>query len=94
MKTIIVVYSDTKVPNNCRLKKYAFNTKKEINKGDTISSPNYTTKMQVVDVLEESFKYYNVLTGDLSNEFNSTNQYEIRELVFTDSENIVIGTLV
>jgi hypothetical protein len=42
--------------------------------------------MQVVKILDTSFKYFNRATGELSNEFNSTEQWEIRTIVVRDKD--------
>lgn len=96
MKTIIVVYSNNKELSKevqRLLSKYAFNTKSDVKVGDIIKSNSYDTNMQVVKVLDNSFTYYNKLTGELSNEFTSTSQNEIVEIVVNDkqSDEIVYG---
>ena len=59
------------------------------------SSPSYNTKMQVVKILESSYNYYNASTGELSNAFNSTSQWEIRTLVIREEdEEIIYGNLI
>lgn len=97
MKTILVVYSNTPVSKAeaGRMKKYSFNTSAEVKVGDTIESPEYTTKLQVVKVLDQAFKYFNSSTGELSNEFKASTQWEIRELVIReDRDEVVYGKLV
>ena len=98
MKTVLVIYTDrvglskTEV---ARTKKYAFNTSSEFEIGDIIESQNYDTNMMVVKVLESSFTYFNAATGELSNDFTSTAQWTIRELVIReDEEEVVYGRIV
>jgi hypothetical protein len=95
-KTILVVYTQTRLSQKeaaCK-KRYAFNTTSDINEGDIIESNEYDTPMQVVKVIDGPFKYYNRSTGELSNKFNSTEQWEIRNLVIReDEENTVYGKI-
>jgi len=96
MKTILVVYTDKFLSKTeiAKTKKYSFNTSAELKEGDMFSSPSYATKMQVVKILQNSYKYYNASTGELSDTFNSTSQWEIRTLVIREEEEEVIyGTL-
>lgn len=74
MKTIIVMFEGT-----CK-KKYAYNTESEVATGDVLVSPDYDNKMTVIDVLEDSYKYVNPDTGELSNKMTSLNQNLIRTL--------------
>lgn len=74
MKTIIVMFEGT-----CK-KKYAYNTNSEVATGDVLVSPEYNNKMTVIDVLDESYKYVNPDTGELSNKMTSLNQNLIRTL--------------
>ena len=91
MKTIFVVYSNSKIKETYKyVKRYAFNTSSDVKKGDTIVSSEYNTPMQVVEVLYESFKYFNRQTGELSNTLNSTVQFEIRELVIRKEDKDVV----
>lgn len=92
MKTILVIYTNTpiKKENVGYTKRYAFNTSSEVKEGDMLKSPNYDTKMQVVKVLDTSFKYFNRTTGELSDTFLNSNQYEIREMKLTDNLQDVI----
>jgi hypothetical protein len=95
-KTIIVVFTDTfRTKEECRnLKKYAFNTSDEVNEGDTIISSKYQSPMQVVRVLDSSYRYYNQNTGELSNEYNSTQQWEVKTLAIRDEdEEVVYGKI-
>lgn len=94
-----MVYTNVKLTSTkdvAKLKKYTFNTDcEDIKEGDMIKSPEYGTNLQVVKVLESSFKYYHPATGDLSNEYKSTLQWEIRTLKIIDSldseSSIVLG---
>lgn len=98
MKTIIVVYTDTKVVDKAKLgqlKKYSFNTDSDVEVGDMLDSNTYDTKMQVVKVLGFSCRYYNAATGELSDEYTSTRQWEIRTLVIRESqEDIIYASIV
>lgn len=97
LKTIAVVYTATGLAADQirKAKKYSFNTKEEVKVGDFIKSPSYTTPMLVVRVAGESFKYYNSVTGDLSNTWNSTAQEDIKELVIREeSSEVVYGTII
>jgi hypothetical protein len=71
-------------------KKYAFNTDSDLKVGEIISSQEYTTPMMVVKVLDESYQYFNFATGELTNKFNSTSQWEIRTLIIREDEEMAI----
>ena len=97
MKTVLVVYRNEKADLSKirRMKRYAFNSSSELKEGDMIESKDYDTNMQVVKVLDRNYKYYNAQTGELSDEFNSTAQWEIRELAIREeSEEIVYGKII
>ena len=74
MNTIIVTFEGT-----CK-KKYAYNTDSKVATGDVLTSSEYTNKMTAIDVLDESYKYVNPDTGELSNKMTSLNQNLIRTL--------------
>jgi hypothetical protein len=75
MNTIIVMFEGT-----CK-KKYAYNTDSKVAIGDVLVSPGYSnSKMTVIDVLDESYKYVNPDTGELSNKMTSLNQNLIKTL--------------
>lgn len=98
MKTILVVYSNKKNLTDVemmRLKRYSFNCDADVEVGDILDSGEYDTPMVVVKVLNTKYKYFNRTTGELSNDFNSTSQWEIRELVILDKQktNTVYATL-
>jgi len=96
-KTIFVVYTNEKVnaKEAGRLKRYAFNTTAPIKVGDMLQSPEYSTKMQVVNILDSAHKYFNGSTGELSDKFNSTSQWEIRDFIIReDSETAVYGKII
>jgi hypothetical protein len=77
------------------LKKYAFNTSDEVVVNNTITSTKYNTAMQVVRVLDNAYKYYNPSTGELSNEYTSTMQWEIKTLAIREEDDsIVYGKIV
>ena len=93
MKTILVVYTDKRNLTKSeisKLKRYSFNSDSEIKEGDVISSAQYNTPMLVVKVLHEAFKYYNPNTGEMSNTFNSTVQWEIKKLVIRAEEQEIV----
>jgi hypothetical protein len=97
MKTILVVYTNKLLSKSeiAKAKKYSFNTSTELKEGDMFSSPSYFTYLQVVKVLDKDFKYYNASTGELSDTFNSTAQWEIRTLVIReDEEEVIYGSLI
>ena len=74
MNTIIVTFEGNP-------KKYAYNTDSKVATGDVLVSPDYNnSKMTVVDVLDESYKYVNPDTGELSNKMTSLKQNSIRNL--------------
>lgn len=93
MKTILVIYSNTKVTEENYAKRYVFKTSDEVKEGDRIKSPKYDTPMQVTKVLDREYKYFNKVTGDLSDEFNNSNQFEIRELkIVEENSNLITAT--
>lgn len=98
MKTIIVIYTTIKLTDKkeiSRTKKYSFNTNSNVKVGDMINTKEYTTNLQVVKILPKAFKYFNSATGLLSNEYNSTTQWEIRNLeIKTKAEEIIYGQIV
>ncbi len=92
MKTILVTFGTSE---GKFAKRYAFNTSDELVVGDEITSSNYSSILHVVKVLEESYKYFNRVTGELSNTFNNSNQFEIKELKLrVDEAEIVYATKV
>ena len=93
MKTILVIYTNSKITNNkdiCKAKKYSFNTDSNVEVGDMIKSSAYDTNMQIVKVLDKSYKYFNHFSGELSDEFNSTSQWEIRTIQIVESTTDII----
>jgi hypothetical protein len=93
MKTILVVYTNKANLSKKEisgLKKYSFNTASNVSVGDLIDSTEYTTYMLVIKVLEKSYLYFNAATGELSDEFNSTAQWNIRTIVIREEEEDVI----
>lgn len=90
MNTILVIYTNSKLENTGYTKRYAFNTKANLREGDMIKSSQYDTNMQVVKMLDEAYKYFNRTTGELSNTFTNSNQFEIRELVLREDNTEVI----
>ena len=98
MKTIIVIYTnEKKITDRLKrtLKHYSFVTDSDVKEGDRIRSASYTADMVVVKVIDEEYKYYNSITGELSNNYNSTSLREIKKLVIREEiEETVYATLV
>ena len=92
MKTILVVYANGSVGRYD--KRYAFNTNSVISKGDVLKSKTYSTNMTVVKVMDEGFKYFNKVTGKLTNDFNNANLYKIRTLKLVNNDNTVFAVKV
>lgn len=83
MKTILVVYTNVKLTKKetQTLKRYAFNVSQRVVVGDMFTGDDYSTDMQVVEVMKTCYKYVNTHTGNLSNKrTGSTKQFEIRNL--------------
>ena len=83
MKTILIIYTNQKLTGILDIAKYqtySFNTSIDIKVGDLISSKEYSTNMQVIKVIDKALALYNRNTGELSNEYTSTAQGEIRNL--------------
>lgn len=98
MKTILVVYTHQETPLTDKqirgYKLYAFNTPSDLKKGDIIKSEAYSTPIEVVKVMDDSFTYYNRSNGELSNKFTSTEQRELATLIIReDSANTVYGSI-
>lgn len=74
MNTIIVTFEGTYE------KKYAYNTDSKVAIGDVFTFPMSMSRAIVTDVLDESYKYVNPDTGELSNKMTSLNQNLIRTL--------------
>ena len=68
MKTFLAVFTKEKLPDKeaAQLKHYTFNTEKDIKIGDLIQSDRYNTPIQVFSIFDESKKFVNVVTGELS----------------------------
>jgi len=94
MKTILVVYTNTaltiKQVSDRKLVKYAFRTEEDLKVGDMIESKAYTTKMQVVDVIDNDYKYYNATTGELRNDINSTRCYPVKKIVLREDDELTV----
>ena len=83
MKTVVVIYTNdsTSPVNELRGKRYAFNMKtKEAKVGKMLYTKAYGTPMRIVKVLDRAYDYVNIATGEFSNEYTSTMQYDIRTL--------------
>lgn len=94
MKTILVVYTNTaltiKQVSDKKLKKYCFRIEESLSVGDMIESKAYTSNMQVTDVIDTDYKYYNSITGELRNDINSTQCYPIKKLVLREDDELTI----
>lgn len=90
LRTILVVYSDIAVDAKkaTTMKKYAFNTLENVKVGDRIASDAYDTGMVIVEVLEEAFRYYNFVTGELTNVMNNTKLGLIRNMKILDEVDV------
>lgn len=94
MKTIFVIFTKELNPNVNKFKKYTFNTSDEVKVGDIIASPNYETPIYVSDVLDKSYSYVNLSTGELKDKINNSLDRPIRTLKLVDSDDIIYGTLI
>ena len=97
--TILVIYTNALIAASQvgTKKRYSFNTEEgSVKEGDLIETPAYDSKLQVVKVLDQEYKYYNAATGDLSNEFTSSAQWEIKNLKIRDEEetNTIFGKII
>ena len=90
MRTILVIYTDKKIENVGYIKRYAFNTENDVEEGDMLKSSSYNTNMQIVEVLDEEFKYFNRVTGEMSNVMNNSNAFLIRKLEISDTKSDTI----
>lgn len=94
MKTILVVYTNTalttKQISDRKLKKYCFRTEDALVEGEMIESKSYSNKMQVIDIIDADYKYYNAITGELRNDINSTQCYPIKKLVLREDDELTI----
>lgn len=94
MKTILVVYTDTaltkKQISDRKMQKYAFKTKEDLKEGDMIESKAYSGRMQVVDVIDSDYNYYNSSTGELRSDINSTRCYPIKEIVLREDDELTV----
>ena len=98
MKTILVCYVNSLGKSKedvSKLKKYPFNTNNDVKVGDVIRSQEYDAFLKVVRVLDKLYSYHNTTTGELSNEFTSTYQWEIRELeIREENSEVIYGKIV
>ena len=94
MKVILVVYTNVglslKQDSDNKLQKYAFRTEEDLKVGDIIESKLYTSTMQVVDVINNDYSYYNALTGELRNDINSTRCYPIKKIVLREDDELTV----
>ena len=100
-KTIVIVYTDKKLNKEYieKVNKYVFNSSFDLKEEDMIVSLSDDRTIQVVKVLDKPYKYYNSVTGELSDVYNSTAQWEIRDLVIREEteeeteEEVIYGVL-
>jgi len=73
MKTIRVVFTDTKLNQNqlTGKRRYAFNTENDFEVGDMIGSPNYNSSLQVVEILDKLYLCFNYKDGALYEKDNA-----------------------
>lgn len=98
MKTILVVFTKERLgkdSDTSKMKKYAYNTEADLKEGDLIISNSYNSFLQVTNVLETLYTYYNSVTGEMSNEITSSNQWKIKTLILNqeNNPNFVYGSL-
>lgn len=55
-----------------------------------IESKAYTSNMQVTDVIDTDYKYYNSITGELRNDIISTQCYPIKKLVLREDDELTV----
>lgn len=96
MKTILVVFTkDTTYSvdsaNKAKSKKYCYLTEDEISVGDLLKSSNYTSYLLVTDVIEHAYKYYNTVTGSLTDEINSASCYPIKKIKLAKEDDCIIA---
>lgn len=85
---IFVVYTNKFLqPQEIRkMKQYCFLTKDEVTVGDVIKSPDYSTLMQVTEVIPDTlYRYYDPGTGKLSASPASTKHKRIATIKVYDS---------
>lgn len=94
LKTILVVFTASKLSKKkiyeSNLKKYVFVTEEDVQEGDMIYSESYGNLLQVVNVIEEGYKFFNSLTGELRNDINSTACKEIKKIVFQEPDDLIV----
>lgn len=94
MKTILVIYTNvalsSKQISDRKVQKYAFRTEEDLKVGDMIESKAYSTNMQVTDVIDTDYKYFNVQTSELRNEINSTKCYPIKTIVLREDDDLTV----
>ena len=94
MKVILVVYTNVdlslKQVSDKKLQKYTFRTEEDLKVGDIISSKAYTSTMQVVDVIDNDYSYYNAMTGELRNDISSTRCYPIKKIVLREDDELTV----
>ena len=84
MKTILVTFTKNKIDDVETLKKrkgYSFNTDAEVKQLDIIVTDDYSSYLQVIEVMDDYYKYYNYKTGELSKDENSGSWGEIKTLI-------------
>lgn len=91
MKTIIVIYTAGFTAKTGYQTRYAFNTDDDIKVDDMLESSSYSTNMQVVKVLPLAYLFFNKETGEMSNEYTSSKQFEIKTLRLAEPEDIIFA---
>lgn len=93
MKTFIGIYTATQVTDPAELAKakaYSFNSESDLTVGDMIKSSRYSKPIQVIEILDECFEFFNVKTGDMSNELTSPDQFPIKRVEVVEVEDETI----
>lgn len=65
MKTVSVVYTKVKLADTSNLKKYTFNTESEVKEGDLCKVDGYRSNLQVVNVYNKLFNFYDPVDSSL-----------------------------
>lgn len=93
MKTIVIIFSNSEksFSKHYDVKRYVYKTREDIKEGDVLTSQDYKNSfLHVEKVVEGDFKYFNRATGDLTNDYNSTNLFEIKELREREEESNIV----
>lgn len=97
-RTILVTFNHSRLTSAKAIRQakfYSFNSNSPMKVGDMIKLVGYETPVQVIKILEEEFKFYNSITGELSNDFTSTAQREIAIMELRSEEpEIIYGSII